>query len=145
MLLGVFLVYPTIYTFFLSFNRGRRGEFTNWVGFDNYINLFTNDPNFINLGTFPPSGAFFNNVLWLIFYTSIVIFLGLVIAVMASRVRYEAHHQVDRLPADGHRGDRPRGHLGLRLCAEREDRAAERHPRMSSTSGRSRGSATRAS
>ncbi len=89
-LLGVFLVYPTIYTFFLSFNRGRRGEFSNWVGFDNYVNLFTKDPNFINLGTFPPSGALFNNVLWLIFYTSIVIFLGLVIAVMASRVRYEA-------------------------------------------------------
>ena len=90
LLLGIFLVYPTIYTFLLSFNRGRRGEFSNWVGFDNYINLFTKDPNFINFGTFPPSGALFNNVLWLIFYTSIVIFLGLVIAVMASRVRYES-------------------------------------------------------
>lgn len=90
LLLGIFLVYPTIYTFALSFNRGRRGEFNNWVGFDNYVNLFTKDPSFINLGTFPPSGALFNNVLWLIFYTSIVIFLGLVIAVMASRVRYEA-------------------------------------------------------
>jgi ABC-type spermidine/putrescine transport system permease subunit II len=28
----VFLVYPTIYTIALSFNRGRRGEFTEWVG-----------------------------------------------------------------------------------------------------------------
>ena len=81
---------PTIYTFFLSFDRGRRGEFTEFVGFDNYITLFTNDPNFINLSTFPPSGALFNNMLWLVFYTAIVIFLGLVIAVLASRVRYES-------------------------------------------------------
>src|SRR5215211_1588251 len=89
-LLAIFLVYPTLYTFALSFNRGRRGEFTNWVGLDNYVNLFTRDPNFFDLGKFPPSGALFNNILWLIFYTSIVIFLGLVIAVMASRVRYES-------------------------------------------------------
>ena len=65
----VFLVYPTIYTFALSFNRGRRGEFTQWVGFDNYVNLFTKDPNFLDLSTFPPTGALFNNILWLIFYT----------------------------------------------------------------------------
>jgi len=89
-LLTIFLVYPTIYTFLLSFDRGRRGQFTQFVGLDNYVNLFTKDPNFINFSTFPPSGALFNNVLWLVFYTSIVIFLGLVIAVMASRVSYEA-------------------------------------------------------
>jgi alpha-glucoside transport system permease protein len=89
-LLLVFIVYPTIYTILLSFDRGRRGQFSQFVGLDNYVNLFTKDPNFINLGVFPPTGALFNNVLWLIFYTSIVIFLGLVIAVLASRVRYEA-------------------------------------------------------
>jgi len=90
LLLLIFLIYPTIYTFVLSFNRGRRGEFTQWVGLDNYINLFTKDPNFLDLSKFPPSGALFNNILWLVFYTSIVIFLGLVIAVLASRVRYES-------------------------------------------------------
>lgn len=90
LLLGVFLVYPTIYTILLSFDRGRRGEFTNFVGLDNYVNLFTNDPRFIDLSQFPPSGALFNNVLWLLFYTSLVIFLGLIVAVMASRVRYES-------------------------------------------------------
>jgi alpha-glucoside transport system permease protein len=89
LLLGVFLVYPTIYTLFLSFNRGRAGEFSNWVGFDNWIRLFTNDPDFLRLG-FPPSGAMWNNILWLIFYVSLTVFLGLVIAVMATRVRYEA-------------------------------------------------------
>jgi alpha-glucoside transport system permease protein len=85
----VFLVYPTIYTLFLSFNRGRGGEFTNWVGLDNWIRLFTNDPNFLRLGI-PPSGALWNNVLWILFYVSLTVLFGLMIAVMATRVRYEA-------------------------------------------------------
>src|SRR5438552_161769 len=81
-LLVVFLLYPAIYTVLLSFNRGRNGVFGEWVGLDNYIRLFS-DPDFLNLGTFPPSGALWNNVLWIVFYTSIVIFLGLIIAVLA--------------------------------------------------------------
>ena len=89
-LLLVFLVFPTIYTILLAFNRGRRGEFTNWVGLDNFTTLFTNDPNFINLSTFPPSGAVWNNVLWIIFYTGFVLGLGLLIATLAIRVRYES-------------------------------------------------------
>jgi alpha-glucoside transport system permease protein len=89
LLMVVFLVYPTIYTIALSFNRGRRGEFTEWVGLDHYIGLL-GDKSFINLSTFPPSGAIWNNVLWAIFYTSLVIFFGLVVAVLASRVRYES-------------------------------------------------------
>lgn len=89
LILVVFMIFPTIYTFLLSFNRGRRGEFTEWVGLDNYVSLL-NDRSFINLGTFPPSGAIWNNVLWIILYVSVVIALGLVIAVLASRVRYEA-------------------------------------------------------
>jgi ABC-type sugar transport system permease subunit len=54
LLLAIFLVYPTIYTFLLSFDRGRSGEFSNWVGLDNWIRLFTQDPNFLRLGI-PPS------------------------------------------------------------------------------------------
>jgi len=88
-LLLLFLLYPAIYTILLSFNRGRNGVFTEWVGLDNYVRLFT-DPDFINLSSFPPSGALWNNVLWIVFYTSIVIFLGLIIAVVAARVRYES-------------------------------------------------------
>jgi alpha-glucoside transport system permease protein len=88
-LLVVFLLYPALYTVLLSFNRGRNGVFSEWVGFDNYVRLFE-DPDFLNLGTFPPSGALWNNVLWIVFYTSIVIFLGLIIAVVAARVRYES-------------------------------------------------------
>jgi len=89
LLLVVFLLYPSLYTVLLSFNRGRNGVFEQWVGFDNYVRLFS-DADFINLSTFPPSGALWNNILWIVFYTSIVIFLGLIIAVVAARVRYEA-------------------------------------------------------
>jgi alpha-glucoside transport system permease protein len=89
LLLLVFLVYPAIYTVLLSFNRGRNGIFEQWVGLDNYARLFA-DKDFLDLSTFPPSGALWNNVLWMIFYTSIVIFLGLIIAVVAARVRYES-------------------------------------------------------
>ena len=89
LLLLVFLVYPAIYTVLLSFNRGRNGIFEQWVGLDNYTRLFA-DKDFLDLSTFPPSGALWNNVLWMVFYTSIVIFLGLIIAVVAARVRYES-------------------------------------------------------
>lgn len=88
-LLLVFLIYPAIYTVLLSFNRGRNGIFNEWVGLDNYARLFA-DQDFLNFSTFPPSGALWNNVLWLILYVSIVIFLGLILAVVAARVRYEA-------------------------------------------------------
>lgn len=89
LLLLIFLVFPAVYTLALSFNRGRGGQFSEWVGLTNFINLFTNDPNFLRLG-FPPEGALWNNVLWLIFYTFLSVSLGLLIAVMATRVRYEA-------------------------------------------------------
>jgi alpha-glucoside transport system permease protein len=88
-LLLVFLIYPAIYTVLLSFNRGRNGIFNEWVGLDNYARLFA-DPDFLNFSTFPPSGALWNNVLWLLLYVSIVIFFGLILAVVAARVRYEA-------------------------------------------------------
>ena len=86
----VFMVYPTIYTILLSFDRGRRGEFTQFLGLDNYVTLLTKDPAFLNLKTFPPSGAVFNNVLWAVLYVSFVIAIGLFIAVAATRVRYES-------------------------------------------------------
>jgi alpha-glucoside transport system permease protein len=89
-LLIVFMVYPTIYTILLSFDRGRRGEFTEHVGLRNYVDLLTRDPAFLNLSTFPPSGAVFNNVLWVLLYVTFVIGIGLVVAVLAARVRYEA-------------------------------------------------------
>jgi len=79
-LLAVFMIYPVIYTLRLSIDRGLGGNFTRVVGLDNYINLLK-DPTFIQ--------AIVNNLLWIVFYTGFVIALGLVIAVVAMRVRYE--------------------------------------------------------
>ena len=84
LLLLIFLIYPAIYTVLLSFNRGRNGTFNEWVGLDNYARLFA-DQDFLNLSTFPPSGALWNNVLWLVLYVSIVIFFGLILAQIALR------------------------------------------------------------
>ena len=88
-LLSVFILFPTVYTLLLSFNRGRGGEFSQWVGLDNWIRLFTQDPNFLRLG-FPPAGALWNNVLWMIVFVPLTVLFGLIIAVMATRVKYEA-------------------------------------------------------
>ncbi|HEY3522160.1 MAG TPA: sugar ABC transporter permease [Candidatus Limnocylindrales bacterium] len=80
-LLVIFLIVPVLYTLRLSLDRGRLGNFTQFVGLDNYASLLS-QPTFVQ--------AIVNNVLWIVFYTSIVIFLGLVIAVIAMRVSYEA-------------------------------------------------------
>ena len=89
-LLLALLVYPVLWTLRLSFDTGRGLEPRKWVGFDNYTRLFTEDRRFLNLHEFPPQGALVNNVLWLVLYTSLCLALGLLIAVLATRVRYEA-------------------------------------------------------
>jgi alpha-glucoside transport system permease protein len=73
-ILGLYLVYPTILTVYLSFFGPRSAEF---VGLRNYISLFTRPEMLIALR---------NNVLWLVFVTSFVVSLGLVIAVMVDRI-----------------------------------------------------------
>ena len=89
--LVLFLVYPTFWTIALSFNESRGLDFgPNWVGLQHYINLFTKDRLVLDLSRFPPGGALMNNVLWIIMNTSLVVGLGLLIAVLADRVRYEA-------------------------------------------------------
>jgi alpha-glucoside transport system permease protein len=89
-LLLLFVLYPALYTIRLSMYRGRRGEFTGFLGLDNYVQLFTRDPAFLDLSKFPPSGALFNNLLWILFYVSGCLIFGLIVAVLAGRVRYEA-------------------------------------------------------
>ena len=91
LLLVVLIVYPMIRTSIYSFaNLNSRLEVTRWIGFDNYTRLFTKDKSFLNLEEFPPSGALVNNVKWMILYTSLSLLLGLLIAVLAARVRYES-------------------------------------------------------
>jgi alpha-glucoside transport system permease protein len=91
LLLAVLIVYPMVRTSIYSFaNLNSRLEVTRWIGFDNYTRLFTKDKSFLNLDEFPPSGALVNNVKWMILYTSLSLLLGLLIAVLAARVRYES-------------------------------------------------------
>jgi alpha-glucoside transport system permease protein len=78
LVLTVFMVYPAIRTIILSFENG----------LGNYVQLLTADPRFIRF-SFPPSGSLWNNILWLLFYTGGCIVIGLIVAVMATRVRYE--------------------------------------------------------
>jgi alpha-glucoside transport system permease protein len=75
--LFVFLIYPTINTIVLSF----MDKFSrNFVGLDNYL-WFFGDPSTLE--------ALRNSVLWVVFMTAGVVGLGLLIAVLVDRVRYE--------------------------------------------------------
>ena len=75
-LLGVWIVYPTIYTIVRSF-FDRSGD--NFIGLDNYGELFSQD----TLTT-----AIRNNVLWLAIVPAFVTAIGLVFAVLLERVRW---------------------------------------------------------
>jgi alpha-glucoside transport system permease protein len=75
---GVFMVFPLIKTVYLSF---RNGSDTDWFGFNNYIYFFTFPDTLTSLR---------NSVLWLIFYTLFSVGLGLIIAILVDRVRYES-------------------------------------------------------
>ena len=85
------LVVPVIWTVLLSVNRTRGLNFgEEWLGLDNYERLLTRDRRFLNRDEFPWCGALVNNIRWLIVYPALCIILGLVTAVLATRVRYEA-------------------------------------------------------
>lgn len=86
----IYLIYPTLWTIRLSFYGGPGFIPTQFVGWDNYTRLFTEDPYFLNTSVFPPTGTVVNNIIWLVLFTSLVVALGLVIAVMADKVRYES-------------------------------------------------------
>jgi alpha-glucoside transport system permease protein len=89
--LSLLIVYPLIYTIVLSFgDTNAKLQVVRWVGFDNYKTLFTEDKEFLNLDVFPPSGALVNNLKWVVLYTTASLALGLLIAVLAARVRYES-------------------------------------------------------
>ncbi len=77
LILGVFLVYPTVNTVLLSL-FDRRSE--NFVGVDNYVSLFSDSVILTALR---------NNLLWLVVFTAGTVFLGFFFAVVFDRVRYE--------------------------------------------------------
>jgi alpha-glucoside transport system permease protein len=77
-LLFVFLVYPTIDTLLRSF-QNKAG--TGFVGLDNYAWFFNSDDAITSLK---------NNILWVIFLTLFCVGIGLLIAILVDRVRYES-------------------------------------------------------
>lgn len=80
-LLIYFLALPSVRTFILSL-KGPSGN--EWVGLENYIFTFT-DRAMLE--------AYRNNLLWLVFGTSFCVILGLLIAVMADRSKYEGFYK----------------------------------------------------
>jgi alpha-glucoside transport system permease protein len=88
--LALFLIYPAYYTIRLAFYEGGFDfGFAHYLGIENFKQLLTNDPDFLDLSKFPPGGALINNVRWVIFYISLSLIIGLALAVLAVRVRYE--------------------------------------------------------
>ncbi len=83
LLLSVYLVYPTADTIRRSFMDNRSD---NFVGFDNYQFIVENPQPFVA----NTHAALLNNVLWLAVFTPVTIALGLLIAILAARVKYES-------------------------------------------------------
>jgi alpha-glucoside transport system permease protein len=74
----IFMVYPLLRTVVISF---RNNADTTWVGLNNYVYFFTFPDTLTSLR---------NSLLWLVFYTFFSVGLGLIIAIMLDRVRYES-------------------------------------------------------
>jgi alpha-glucoside transport system permease protein len=89
-LMGIFVVYPMLVTIRLSFLDGVGYNPKTFVGLRNYVRLLTQDPFFLKLSTFPPSGSLVNNGVWLVLFPALTIGFGLLISVLADKVRYES-------------------------------------------------------
>ncbi len=77
LVLFAYLIFPTIQTIYYSFLDGRS---TRFVGLQNYTFVFTDRTMQI---------AFRNNILWLVLVTGISVGMGLVIAVLVDRIKWE--------------------------------------------------------
>ena len=75
--LTVYLIYPMAQTAFLSL-MDRRSR--NFVGIDNYVGLLGSDDFWQTI---------INTGLWIVFFTAVTVAIGLLIAILADRVRYE--------------------------------------------------------
>jgi len=75
--LALYLLYPMAQTAFLSL-MDRRSR--NFIGLDNYIGLFGSNDFWITI---------VNTGLWIVFFTAVTVAIGLLIAILADRVRYE--------------------------------------------------------
>jgi alpha-glucoside transport system permease protein len=78
-LLGVWVVYPAIYTLFRSFFDDAGAAFDGFVGIDNYERLFTDDNTL---------QAIKNNAIWVGVVPALVTAIGLIFAVLTERVSW---------------------------------------------------------
>ena len=81
-MLVAFLVYPMVTSLWFSlWDFDRAGiNFTAFVGLDNYATFFTNNDTLTALR---------NNVMWVVLLPLFAVGLGLIVAVLVDRVRYE--------------------------------------------------------
>lgn len=77
LILSWYLLLPTLRTIYLSFFDKRSNAF---IGLDNYQYIFTNKTMQV---------AFLNNVMWIFVGTFFTVFLGLTVAILADKVKYE--------------------------------------------------------
>jgi alpha-glucoside transport system permease protein len=77
-MLGVWMVYPAVYTVIRSF-FGQHGFIGTWVGIDNYKSLFT---------TSTLTTAIKNNAIWVAVVPALVTAIGLIFAVLTERIRW---------------------------------------------------------
>lgn len=75
--ISVYLLYPSIHTLIISFFDKRSEIF---VGLENYIYSFTSSTMLT---------SFRNNLIWLIFFTLGTVGLGLVMAILTDKLKYE--------------------------------------------------------
>jgi len=77
-LLFFFLVYPSINTVYISFFNYNSEKF---IGLENYLYCFSNETMLT---------SFRNNALWIAFFVPLTVFLGLIIAILLDKVKYES-------------------------------------------------------
>ncbi len=88
--MALFYVYPTIVTVILSFTRGTiTTPAKEFVGFGNFVTLFTQDRFFLQIEEGAVGGALVNTGVWLILFPTATVLIGLLVAVLADKVRYE--------------------------------------------------------
>ena len=75
--LTAYLIWPMAQTVIFSL-MDRRSR--NFIGFDNYFSLFGSDAFWQTI---------VNTLLWIVFFTAVTVAIGLLIAILTDRVRYE--------------------------------------------------------
>jgi ABC-type sugar transport system permease subunit len=86
--LCLFTLLPVVFAIRLSLDAGTGFKFVQWVGLDNYARLFA-DTNFLDLSSFPPSGALVTTIMWAVVALPTLVALGLLIAVASDGIRFE--------------------------------------------------------